>query len=122
MGKACTGKIKIQHGWGERGNPGSSAYSFCLRDDKEILIHAQVKPMGITTNMQVEIREITEVMTYCNECISKEVIIETDSLVAMKMIKSEWRIPWHLEEEIQHIQHIMQERNICIQHVFREAN
>jgi len=40
----------------------------------------------------------------------------------MKMIKTEWKIPWHLEEEIQNIQRIMQERNIGIRHVLREAN
>lgn len=56
--------------------------------------------MGITNNMQAEIRAIKEAVTYCNAYKTREVIIETDSLVSMRMIKTKWKISWHFEEEI----------------------
>lgn len=107
--KPTHGKIKCNTDGVSRGNPWESAYNFCLRNDRGILIYAQAEPMGNATNMQPEIRAIKEAVTNCKAHEIREVIIESDSLITTKMIKAEWKIPWYMEDEIQHIQHIMQE-------------
>lgn len=115
-------KIKCNTDGVSRGNPGESAYSFCLRNGRGILIHAEAEPMSNATNMQAKIGAIKEAVTYCKEHKIREVILETDSLVAMKILKTEWEIPWHIEPKTQYIQQVMQEVGIHIQHIFREAN
>lgn len=112
--KPAQRKIKYNTDGVSRGNPGDSAYSFCLRDERGLLIHAQAEPICITTNMKAEIRAIKEAVRYCKVCKIRDVIIEIDFLVSMKMIKTEWKIPWHSEEDIHHIQQIMQEIDIDI--------
>lgn len=75
-----------------RGNPGRNAYNLCLRDDRGVLMHAQAEAMGIKSNMQAEIIAVLEAIIYCNKHKIRGVIIKTDFLVIIKMIKK-WRIP-----------------------------
>lgn len=115
------GMVKYNTDGVSRGNPENNAYSFCLRDDRWMLIYAQAEAIDIKTNLQVEIKEVPKAVTYCNTYNKRAITIETDSLVVMKTIKREWQIPWHVGEQIEHIQHNMQEMEIQINHVFRDA-
>lgn len=116
------GMIKCNTDGVSRGNLGNSAYGFYPRDDRGVLLYGQADAAGIKTNLQAKIKTVTKAVTYCKTYKIRGITIETDSIVVMKMIKKEWQIPWHVGEQIQHIQYIMQEMEIQIRHVFREAN
>ncbi|KAK4733812.1 hypothetical protein R3W88_008073 [Solanum pinnatisectum] len=38
------------------------------------------------------------------------------------MISGSWRIPWEIIEKVEDIQEIMQQINVHVWHIFREAN
>lgn len=85
--KSAQGKIKRDTDDVNRGNPDSSAYSLCLRDDIAKLMYAQAKAIGIKSNMKTEIIAGLEVITYYNKHKIRGVICEIDSLVIMKRLK-----------------------------------
>lgn len=49
--KPAQGKIKCNTNRVSRGNPGTSAYSFCPKDDRGVLMYAQAEAVGIKSNM-----------------------------------------------------------------------
>lgn len=91
--KPTQGRVKCNTDGVSRGNPGSSAYNLCLRDDRGVLVHAQAEAMSIKSNMQAEIIAILKAIIYCNKHTIRGVIIKTNFLVVMKIVKKEWRIP-----------------------------
>jgi len=48
-----------------RGNSGSSAYGFCLRNNHGDIIYVAAENIGITMNVEVELRAILEAIKYC---------------------------------------------------------
>lgn len=49
------GKMKCNMDGANRGNPGESAYNFCVRNHAGHLIYSEAKMIGIGTNMDVKI-------------------------------------------------------------------
>ncbi|XP_049375474.1 uncharacterized protein LOC125840545 [Solanum verrucosum] len=72
--------------------------------------------------MEAEIVAILKALRYCKIKKINKVLIETDSLGVIKMIRNEWKIPWNQEEEMEEIQEIIENIQADITHVFREAN
>lgn len=48
------GWVKCNTDGASRGNPGESAYGFCIRDNQGNLIYVATRPKGITTKMEVK--------------------------------------------------------------------
>ncbi|WMV57985.1 hypothetical protein MTR67_051370 [Solanum verrucosum] len=85
-------------------------------------MYAEACKIGIRTNMEAEIVAILKALRYCKIKKINKVLIETDSLGVIKMIRNEWKIPWNQEEEMEEIQEIIENIQADITHVFREAN
>ncbi|KAK6789098.1 hypothetical protein RDI58_012897 [Solanum bulbocastanum] len=81
-----------------QGNPRSSAYGFCLRNSHGDLIYAVAENIGITTSVEAELRAILEAIKYCVAKKVEKLIVESDSLLMMKIIKEVWKVPWELAD------------------------
>lgn len=69
-----------------KGNPGSSSWAFCLRDEKGDLMHAEGVVMEDTNNMVVEAEAIMQEITRCSQLGKDKVIIQTDSLEMQRFL------------------------------------
>ncbi|KAK6803207.1 hypothetical protein RDI58_000991 [Solanum bulbocastanum] len=65
-----------------RGNPGSSVYGFCLTNSRGDFIYAAAENIGITTNVEAELRAILE-------AIKNIVLLKRDT--HRDAAKSNWR-------------------------------
>ncbi|KAH0781860.1 hypothetical protein KY290_001458 [Solanum tuberosum] len=114
--------IKCNTDGASKGNPSEISYGFCVRDKNGDLLYAEAQSIGITTNMEAELRALWEGLKYCKEQGFNQIMLETDSLSLKNMIKQNWRVPWVLAERIQEIQKMMELVNSHLDHNFREAN
>lgn len=105
-----------------KGNPGPSSGAYCIRDVEGNFVYAEVKRMEDNNNLKAEIKAITMGLEYCRTKEIFPVILETGSLAVKKMIYGEWDVPWSVTMEIRKIKHLMKEREVVIEHVFREGN
>ncbi|KAH0637696.1 hypothetical protein KY289_037611 [Solanum tuberosum] len=115
-------KLKCNVDGASKGNPGPSSYGLCRRNSQGDLIYARAAGVGNTTNIEIESLAIYESFKYCWEKQVREVIIETDSLTLVKMLRGQWKIPWELVERGERIRKRLQRLNATIIHTFREAN
>lgn len=65
---------------------------------------------------------IWKALKYCLLNSIYSISLETDSKGLRNMILRIWRIPWELVERIEDIQNMMEQMNVQIIHIFREAN
>ncbi|KAH0670595.1 hypothetical protein KY285_010952 [Solanum tuberosum] len=105
-----------------KGNPGPSSRAYCIRDVEGNFVYAEVKRIEDNNNLKAEIKAITMGLEYCRTKEIFPVILETGSLAVKKMIYGEWDVPWSVTMEIRKIKHLMKEREVVIEHVFREGN
>ncbi|WMV13941.1 hypothetical protein MTR67_007326 [Solanum verrucosum] len=91
--------IKCNTDGASKGNPGISAYGYCLRNSNGDLIHAAAENIGITTNVEAEMRAILEAIRYCVNKKMRKIILESDSLLMIKIINEAWKVPWVIAEE-----------------------
>ncbi|KAH0636380.1 hypothetical protein KY290_036818 [Solanum tuberosum] len=115
-------KLKCNVDGASKGNPGPSSYGFCQRNSQGDLIYARAAGVGNTTNFEAESLAIYESFEYCWEKQLREVIIETDSLTLVKMIRGQWKLPCELVEREERIRKRLQGLNATIIHTFRGAN
>jgi len=120
--KPYRGALKCNTDGVSRGDPGESAYAFCLRNDIGDIVYAEAERLGIRTNMEAETTAIIRALRYCKISNFRNYIIETDSLSVTNMVRNNWKVPWQQVEEIQEIQELLTSTFAQIQHVFREAN
>ncbi|KAK4724387.1 hypothetical protein R3W88_027166 [Solanum pinnatisectum] len=105
-----------------KGNPGQSAYGFCVRDSSRDLIYAEAQSLGIATNMEAEEKTVLEALKYCIRKKLNQVQLETDSLVLKNIINKNWRIPWELVEIMEDIHNMLGKITLKVRHIFKEAN
>ncbi|WMV38798.1 hypothetical protein MTR67_032183 [Solanum verrucosum] len=116
------GGVKCNTDGASKGNPGESAYRFCVRNQARNLMYAEACKIGIRTNMEAETMAILKSLRYCKIKKINKVLIETDSLGVIKMIRNEWTIPSNHAKEMEEIQEIIENIQVDTTHVFREAN
>ncbi|KAK6786523.1 hypothetical protein RDI58_015048 [Solanum bulbocastanum] len=106
-----------------KGNSGpSSGAFFCIRNVEGNFVYAKVKRLEENNNLREKISAIKMGLKFC---IAKELLhvtLETDSLIVKKMIDGEWEVPWSVSVEIRKIRHLMKEREIVIEHIFKKGN
>lgn len=105
-----------------KGNPGQSAYGFCIRNREEDLIYAEAESIGLVTNIEAEIHAIWKGLQFCLSQAFVQVRLETNYLVLKNMIIRNWRIPWELVEKMEEIQEMIHQMNVQVKHISREAN
>ncbi|KAH0651617.1 hypothetical protein KY285_031747 [Solanum tuberosum] len=105
-----------------KGNPGLSAYGFCIRNRGGDLIYAEAQSIGEATNMEAEVRAVWEALKYCISQRMSNVHMDTDSLILKNMIVKNWKIPWEFAEKMEDIHEMVTQINVNVQHIFREAN
>ncbi|XP_059292528.1 uncharacterized protein LOC132045986 [Lycium ferocissimum] len=77
-----------------KGNPGPSAFVFCVRNHEGNLIHAVARRIDDTTCLVAEAKAMYDGIRYC---VQKQLILlflETDSLGLLKFVEGEWDVPW----------------------------
>ncbi|XP_059284936.1 uncharacterized protein LOC132038264 [Lycium ferocissimum] len=85
-----------------RGNPGRSAYGFCLRDAEGNLLYAQAEEIGYATNIEAEIVAILEALC--------------------KILSEEWKPPWNIAGWVEEVKEYKRDLDVIFNHILREAN
>ncbi|KAH0757706.1 hypothetical protein KY290_021199 [Solanum tuberosum] len=114
--------VKCNTDGSSKGNPGDSAYAFCIRDVRGDLIFAEAQQIGITTNIMAEAVAVLKALSYCRQSQHRKVIVETDSLGIRNFLLREWKIPWELSEILEDAIAMIEQEGIQVKHVFREGN
>ncbi|XP_060196277.1 uncharacterized protein LOC132625704 [Lycium barbarum] len=104
-----------------RGNPGRSAYGFCLRNIDGNLIYAQAADIGITTNTNAEVMAIVEAMRYCRNEGLDNIIVQTDSEMIYKILEEGWKPLWGIFNWIEEILEIKNAMTVSFSHILREG-
>ncbi|KAH0715007.1 hypothetical protein KY284_007912 [Solanum tuberosum] len=94
----CEGVIKCNTDGACRGNPGTGTYGFCLRNTVGDLIYAEAEKIGVTTNVEAEMRAIVEAVRYYVRVGIRKIVIESDSILMVKIINGIWKVPWEIAE------------------------
>ncbi|XP_055814563.1 uncharacterized protein LOC129884258 [Solanum dulcamara] len=106
-GKARVKVTKVRwnlppHGWyacntdgASRGNPGRSAYGYCVRDAEGNLIYAKSEEIGYATSIEAEIVALLEALKYCKQQGLNNIIFQTDSQAIQRILKGK-QINWQM--------------------------
>lgn len=116
------GWVKYKIDGASRGNPGSSSYAFCLRDDQRDVMYAEGVIIEDTNNIKAEVIAILQVAKHCSRIKHDKVIIQTDSLTMHKILKREYDCPWSIVGYVQQIWLLMSSKQVKFQHILREGN
>lgn len=114
--------VKCNTDGASKGNPGESAYDFCVRNCAGDLMYAEAQSIGLTTNMEAEIMAVWKALLFCYSKNYHQVNLKTDSLGVHKMISKEWKISWEEVEKTKEIQFLLNNMQVHVIHIFREAN
>ncbi|KAH0700980.1 hypothetical protein KY284_015195 [Solanum tuberosum] len=115
-------KIKVNTDGACRGNPGQSAYGFCIRDECGNLLYAQGEDIGLRTNTEAEIIAILEALRYCKRVGLEGFWLESDSLSIVNCLRNSWKVPWERVEQVEECRVLMEITKVRIQHTLREGN
>ncbi|KAH0708987.1 hypothetical protein KY284_010414 [Solanum tuberosum] len=115
-------KIKVNTDGACRGNPGQSAYGFCIRDEYGNLLYAQGEDIGLRTNTEAEIIAILEALRYCKRVGLEGFWLESDSLSIVNCLRNSWKVPWERVEQVEECRVLMEITKVRIQHTLREGN
>jgi len=118
----CEGVIKCNTDGACRGNPGTGTYGFCLRNTVGDLIYAEAEKIGVTTNVEAEMKAIVEAVRYCVRVGIRKIVIESDSILMVKIINGIWKVPWEIAEWFNELKQTLRELEATTQHTFREGN
>lgn len=72
---------------------------------------------------EAEVRAILNALVFSQEFLFKNILIESDSTVAVGWVMSKANRPWRLSNELNHIDFLIQEVNcVEVRHIYRESN
>ena len=82
-----------------RGNPGSAAIAYLIKDETDTILKQERKRIGDCTNNVAEYKAIIEGLKACSNFTRESVTVFSDSQLAIKQINGIWKINYeHLEE------------------------
>ncbi|XP_060182163.1 uncharacterized protein LOC132611812 [Lycium barbarum] len=118
------GWIKVNTDGASRGNPGRSAWAFCVRNEMGIVVQARAKEMNdpMSTNTEVEALAILQALRYLKNNQLDKIRIETDSLLLRNIIQMTWEVPWQIVTMVEEIWKLMEGKTVVIEHIYREGN
>ncbi|WMV30576.1 hypothetical protein MTR67_023961 [Solanum verrucosum] len=98
-----SGWLKCNTDGASRGNPRPCAAAFCIKNHEGDLVIAKGVRIPDSTDLVVEAIAIKEGLQCCLENNFPNIIIETDLLALVHMLKGEWEIPWNVTMEVNSI-------------------
>lgn len=118
-----TGLIKFNIDGSSRGNSGISGARGVLRDSYGLTLGMFSMSVGSTWAYVAEVKAILNALLFCKNHDFNNVIIESDSTLAVGWVMNNSNRPWKLLSDINQIDHLMFEVNCTrVFHIFREAN
>ncbi|MDV3190795.1 MAG: ribonuclease H family protein, partial [Candidatus Phytoplasma australasiaticum] len=105
-----------------KGNPSYNSYGFCLRDTKGDIIYAEAGFIGLTTNIVAEATTVLKAIQHGKNNNILNMQVESNSLIIIKFIRAEWRIPWEIIEIIENSLTLSKEMYVHYKHTYRECN
>ncbi|KAG6489171.1 hypothetical protein ZIOFF_050431 [Zingiber officinale] len=104
-----------------KGNPGVSSYGVIVRDHGSIVVMAKHGLIGVGSNVRAELVAILKDLELCMENQLFLIWLESDSLVALKILSSSY-FSWEFGNLIRKIKGIICKHQVYFSHVYREAN
>ncbi|KAH0748058.1 hypothetical protein KY290_027290 [Solanum tuberosum] len=114
--------LKLNTDGCSKGNPGEAGGGGILRDHQGNINMAFQTYFGNCSNNMAEGLAILRGLQWCATNLLHNVIIETDSMIMVDMIKGKNVMMWQMQDIVMQITKIMKEGNFQINHCFREAN
>ncbi|XP_060212051.1 uncharacterized protein LOC132639627 [Lycium barbarum] len=115
------GWFKCNTDGASRGNPGMSFAAFCIRNGRGDLMYAAARTLNDTTNICAEAIAIEDGIEYCVTHQFLPMIMKTDSLALLNIIRKIWSIPWNVRMEIRRIQYWSNKGQVQFAHILREG-
>ncbi|XP_071921779.1 uncharacterized protein [Coffea arabica] len=103
------------------GNPGIGGAGGIIRDSRGRLILAFSVGFGTKTSMQAKAKAMLVGVRLCAQQGLTQVLVESDSLVLVRVLNDECKRPWSIDKELEHIRRASFS-TLKVQHCFREAN
>ncbi|KAH0666513.1 hypothetical protein KY285_027719 [Solanum tuberosum] len=101
---------------------GVGCIAFCIRDIRGDLKYVESGRINTTSILEAEVMANKEGLQYCSQGNFLPLIIETDSLMAQKVIHGVWEVPGQITWDIRHIQTMIKSHGVKVVHVLREGN
>ncbi|XP_055822179.1 pectin acetylesterase 11-like [Solanum dulcamara] len=105
-----------------RGNPGRSAYGFCVRDAEGNLIYAKAEEIGYATNVEAETVALLEAIKYYKQQGLNKIIFQTDSQTIQKIMNGEWKPSWNIAGWVEEVEEYKRDLEVSFKHTLRKAN
>lgn len=96
--------------------------AFCIRDEEGKMIYAESRVMEKISVIEVEIKALRMGIEYCIEHDLVPLIIETDSLMAQKILCGIWEVTWSISLNVGYIKGLMMDIEVEVLHTYREGN
>ncbi|KAG6469540.1 hypothetical protein ZIOFF_070469 [Zingiber officinale] len=115
------GWFKLNTDGCSRGNPGESSYGAIVRDHSGQVVVARQGVLGEGSNIRAELMAILRGLELCVDRQLSPIWLESDSLVALHIIRSSG-ISWEFREEILRIRRLVRQHGVRCTHIYREGN
>ncbi|KAH0714447.1 hypothetical protein KY285_007229 [Solanum tuberosum] len=93
-----------------------------VRDNKGRIICAYSIHLGPGTSNMAKAASMLFGIKWCVNNGHSVIIGETDSLLIIKCVRREWKVPWRILHIINEIQELVEKHGFEIKHCFQEAN
>lgn len=120
--KPQLGYVKLNTDGCSKGNPGAAGGGGILRDHQGHCLWAFHLSLNPSTNVEAEILSIHRGLQICQEQGIQNIIIETDAMVAIKIIEKKSGGNWKYISQIHDIRTWLHNLNGRMVHIFREGN
>lgn len=105
------------------GNPGKSGIGSVLRNSSRQILGVLSEATGFLWAYEAEVKAIRKALIFCKAFNFRNVLIESDSLLAVGWVASKDNRPWKFLRDLLQIDLLMVEVGCSVvSHIFREAN
>ncbi|KAG6488350.1 hypothetical protein ZIOFF_049593 [Zingiber officinale] len=124
--QALEGSYLGSPGYGDSGEDtdiahGESSYGAIVRDHSGQVVVARQGVLGEGSNIRAELMAILRGLELCVDRQLSQIWLESDSLVALHIIRSSG-ISWEFREEILRIRRLVRQHGVRCTHIYREGN
>lgn len=117
------GLLKFNVDGASKGNPGPSGIGGVVRNHNNTILGYFSKNVGHDWAFSAEVKAILHALIFCHQFLLSNIVIESDSTLALGWVLSQERRPFTLLNDLNHIDYLARQVNcLGFHHVFREAN
>ena len=118
-----SGVVKFNVDGSALGSPGETGIGGVLRNARREIIGFFSLSTGPGFAYEAEVYALHFALLICQLFVIRNVVLESDSMVAVSWVNNKKNRPWKLQNYLNHIDHLAKEVNcLQIKHVMREAN